>query len=197
MNTFRGITLEEYKAKFMTFQLVYAFHQTPFGKCLIAVTDIDRDLAYLTFVDDENEAEAIKVLKAKWSLTRIREDTENRTGIVIARIFDSDGCQVAPVCVIMKGTLFQIKIWRCLMEIPKGTMTTYEDIAQKTDCKAPRAVGGAISRNYIAYVVPCHRVTHKLQHARGITPKYIWGRERRSAILEYEAKEKLESESVI
>jgi len=185
MVVFRGMTTEEYKSNYMTFQLLYAFHQTPFGKCLVAVTDTNENVTYLTFVDDD-EATALRDLKAKWSLTRASEDTENKTDAVVAKIFHSDDSQLRSVRVLMKGTEFQVKVWRALMGIPGGTVTTYEEVARMADCnpKAAIAVGNAISKNYVAYVVPCHRVTAKNINVRGA--KYAWGIERKKAILEYE-----------
>lgn len=181
----RGMTVDTYKNNYIMFRLLYAFHQTPFGKCLIAVTNTDEELAYLTFVDDDDETEAIKDLKAKWPLTRTLEDTGNRTGSVVAKIFpdDPERPQRHLVRVLMKGTEFQIKVWKSLIAIPMGTTTTYEEVAWMTNCKAAIAVGSAISKNYVAYVVPCHRVTAKHVYAR---PKYAWGMERKRAIQEYE-----------
>jgi len=180
----RGMTVDAYKNNYMMFQLLYAFHQTPFGKCLIAVTDTDEDVAYLTFVDDDDETGAIKDLRTKWPLTRTSEDTGNKTRSVIAKIFHPDDSQHHLVRVLMKGTEFQIKVWKSLTTIPAGTITTYEEVARMTNCKAAIAVGSAISKNYVAYVVPCHRVTAKHVYARG--PKYAWGMERKRAIQEYE-----------
>lgn len=174
-----------YKSNYMSFQLLYAFHQTPFGKCLVAVTDTNEDVAYLTFVDGD-EATALKDLKAKWPLTGAQEDTGNKTGTVVARIFHPDDSQLHSVRVLMKGTEFQIKVWKSLTEIPGGTVITYEDVARMTGCspKAAIAVGNAVSKNYVAYIVPCHRVIAKNTRVRGT--KYAWGTERKETILKYE-----------
>lgn len=176
--------MDEYKSSHMTFQLLYAFHQTPFGTCLVALTDTDEDVTYLTFVNVK--AAALKDLKAKWPLTRISEDTGNKTDAVIAKIFHSDASQLSSIRVLMKGTEFQLRVWRALIEIPGGTVTTYEEVARMAGCnpKAAIAVGSAIARNYVAYVVPCHRVTAK--NTRIPDTKYIWGIERKKTILEYE-----------
>ncbi|KAL6257995.1 hypothetical protein P5V15_011590 [Pogonomyrmex californicus] len=182
MVVFQSITVDEYKNNYMTFQLLYAFHQTPFGKCLVAITDTDEDVAYLGFVDDD-EAMALRDLTAKWPLTVVSKDTANKTGTVIEKIFHSN--DLHSVHVLMKGTAFQIKVWDSLIKIPGGTVTTYEDVARMVDYnpKAAITVGNAISRNYIAYVVPCHRVAAKT-HTRNT--KYAWGLERKEAILKYE-----------
>ncbi|XP_070163824.1 bifunctional transcriptional activator/DNA repair enzyme Ada isoform X2 [Polyergus mexicanus] len=183
MVLFRSITIDEYKNKYTTFQQLYAFHQTPFGKCLIAITDTDEDVIYLGFVD-EDESKALEVLKQKWPKTKTLKDTENKTKTVIEKIFHPDTSHLHSIRVLMKGTKFQIKVWRSLISIPKETITTYEKIAQTIDNpKAAIAVGSATSKNYIAYIVPCHRVKGK-----NGSNKYAWGIERKEAILEYESQ---------
>ncbi|KMQ91867.1 regulatory protein ada-like protein [Lasius niger] len=183
MVLFRSITVDEYKNE-STFQQLYAFHETPFGKCLIAITDTDEDVIYLEFVDGD-ESEALKILKQKWPMTKTLKDTKNKTKNIIEKIFHPDNTShLHSVGVLMKGTEFQIKVWRSLISIPKGTITTYEKIAQMIDNpKAAIAVGTAISKNYIAYIVPCHRVKGK-----NGSNKYAWGIERKEAILEYESQ---------
>lgn len=182
MVVFRSITENEYKNEYMTFQQLYAFHETPFGKCLIAITDTNEDVIYLGFVEDESEA--LKILKQKWSMTKTLKDNENKTKNIIEKIFHPDTSDLHSVSVLMKGTEFQLKVWKSLISIPKGTITTYEKIAQMIDNpRAAIAVGNAISKNYIAYVVPCHRVKGK-----NGSNKYSWGVERKEALLEYESR---------
>ncbi|GAB1862916.1 methylated-DNA--[protein]-cysteine S-methyltransferase [Camponotus japonicus] len=153
MVIFRSITVDKYKNVYMTFHLLYAFHQTPFGKCLIAITDTDEDVTYLGFAD-EDESEALKILKLKWPMTKILEDTENKTKAIIEKIFHPDTSRLHSIRVLMK------------------------DIGNP---KAAIAVGSAISKNYIAYIVPCHRVKGK-----NGSNNYSWGVERKEAMLEYE-----------
>ncbi|KAG5327029.1 MGMT methyltransferase, partial [Acromyrmex heyeri] len=188
MVVFRGITVDEYKSNYMTFRLLYAFHRTPIGKCLIAITDTDESVTYLRFIDNEydDEVTALKDLKAKWPLTQTLKDTDNKTDAVIAKVFHPNYSQLDSIHVLMKGTEFQIKIWRSLIEIPGGTVTTYEEVARMVGCnsKTAIAVGNACSRNYVAYVVPCHRVVAKNTHVCGI--KNTWKIERKEAILKYE-----------
>lgn len=183
MVIFQGITVDKYKNVCMTFQLLYAFHQTPFGKCLIAITDVDEDVTYLEFADrDENEA--LKILKQKWPMTKILEDTGNKTKAIVEKIFHPDTSHLSSIRVLMKGTEFQIKVWRSLINIPNKTITTYEKIAQEIDNpKGAIAVGSAISKNYIAYIVPCHRVKGK-----NGSNNYSGGVERKEAMLKYESQ---------
>ncbi|XP_011056872.1 PREDICTED: methylated-DNA--protein-cysteine methyltransferase [Acromyrmex echinatior] len=188
MVVFRSITVDEYKSNYMTFQLLYACHRTPIGKCLIAITDTDESVTYLKFIDNEydGEATALKDLKAKWPLTQTLKDTDNKTDAVIAKVFHPNYSQLNSIHVFMKGTKFQIKIWRSLTEIPGGTVTTYGEVARMAGCdsKTAIAVGNACSRNYVAYIVPCHRVVAKNTHVCGI--KNAWKIEQKGTILEYE-----------
>lgn len=188
MVLFQSITVDEYVNEHKTFQLLYAFHQTPFGKCLIAITDTDEAVTYLGFVD-EDEREALKSLKEIWPMTKVFKN-DSRTKIMIEKIFHPDTSHLDSVRVLMRGTGFQIKVWSSLLTIPKKTITTYEKIAQMiANRRAAIAVGNAISKNYIAYIVPCHRVKGK--HGSN---KYAWGVERKEAILEYERQPPLAPE---
>lgn len=178
------MTVKEYTRHYMSFQLLYAFHQTPFGKCLIAVTSPGKTyVAYLTFVDDDDVA-ALRDLKLKWPCTQTSKDIINKTNAVVAKIFHPAGPQLHSIRVLMKGSEFQIKVWRALTRIPKGAVTTYEGVAWMAgNPRAAIAVGDAVSKNYVGYVVPCHRVGPK--NVNRVT-KFAWGLERKTAILEYE-----------
>ncbi|NQY94125.1 MAG: methylated-DNA--[protein]-cysteine S-methyltransferase, partial [Campylobacteraceae bacterium] len=84
----------------------------------------------------------------------------------------------------VKGTNFQINIWKALLNIPDGTITTYADIAKSINKpKAARAVANAIGSNHIGYLVPCHRVLAK----SGAMSGYRWGIERKKILVAYEA----------
>lgn len=183
MVKFQSMTTAEYKMDPSAFKLLYAFHQTPFGKCVIAITDTNKAVVYLGFVDDI-EAHALKVLKNEWPLTEISEDTGDETKSIIKAVFQSDVPLLDSLCILQKGTEFQVKVWKSLMTIPKGECTTYEEVAKRIENpKAIRAVGNAISKNRIAYIVPCHRVTGK----KADSDKYAWGVQRKQAILKYES----------
>lgn len=178
----RTMTMEEYKVDHSTVSLQYAFHQTRFGKCLIAITGSDKAVVYLGFVDGE-EHPALKALKHDWPLSEILKDTENKTKKIIKKVFQSDIPSLDSIRVLLKGTSFQMKVWKSLMTIPKGESTTYEEVAKTIEKpKAVRAVGNAIAKNRIAYIVPCHRVTGK----KAGNDKYEWGVQRKQAMLKYE-----------
>jgi AraC family transcriptional regulator of adaptative response/methylated-DNA-[protein]-cysteine methyltransferase len=83
----------------------------------------------------------------------------------------------------VKGTNFQLKVWRALLEIPVGSVTTYGDLAAAVgDPKASRAVGTAVGSNPVSYLIPCHRVIRSTGEIGG----YAWGPDRKRAMLRYE-----------
>jgi AraC family transcriptional regulator of adaptative response/methylated-DNA-[protein]-cysteine methyltransferase len=88
------------------------------------------------------------------------------------------------VKLLLMGTNFQIKVWEALLRIPMGSVVCYEDLARQLGKpSAARAVGGAVGRNPISFLIPCHRAIRKM----GITGDYHWGAARKKAILAWEA----------
>jgi AraC family transcriptional regulator of adaptative response/methylated-DNA-[protein]-cysteine methyltransferase len=101
------------------------------------------------------------------------------TAPLVTRIF-SDHKTGSALQLHLRGTNFQIKVWEALLNIPTGTVTTYEQIALNIGKpRAIRAVGSAVGDNPIAYLIPCHRVIRK----SGEFGNYMWGSARKKAIL--------------
>jgi AraC family transcriptional regulator of adaptative response/methylated-DNA-[protein]-cysteine methyltransferase len=85
----------------------------------------------------------------------------------------------------VRGTAFQQRVWQALREIPAGTTTSYSDIAKRIGApKSMRAVAQACGANTLAVAIPCHRVVR----SDGSLSGYRWGVERKSALLQREAK---------
>ena len=175
----------------------YGFHNSPFGQALIMATD--RGLAGLAFADPngaqtvgrhDGEIQnfthelALADMTKRWPKANYIEDS-NFTAPYAARIFDPARWRPEePLKVVFIGTDFQIRVWEGLLKIPLGQATTYSSIA--TDLgkpKASRAVGAAVGRNPISFVVPCHRVLGKSGQLTG----YHWGLTRKRAMLGWEA----------
>ena len=108
-----------------------------------------------------------------------------RTAVVAKRIFDPSQWQESqPLRVVLIGTDFEVRVWEKLLTIPMGGLTTYSDLAAKAGSpKAARAVGAAVGKNPICFVVPCHRVIGK----NGDITGYHWGITRKRAMLGWEA----------
>jgi AraC family transcriptional regulator of adaptative response/methylated-DNA-[protein]-cysteine methyltransferase len=160
----------------------FGFHSSPFGKAIVVATE--RGLAGLGFADPGEEKSALADMQGRWPRANLVENTA-RTGPMARRIFDSAMWRKdQPLRVVMIGTDFEVRVWETLLGIPMGYATTYSDIANKVGKpKAARAVGAAVGKNPISFVVPCHRVLGKSGDITG----YHWGLTRKRAMLGWEA----------
>lgn len=164
----------EFKTGGAGLQIRYGIHNTPFGKALIATTM--RGICHLQF--DGNEP----ALRAEWANAEIVLDPQ-ATQPLCDLIF-STGVSQEPLTVWVKGTNFQVQVWRALLTIPFGEMTTYQRLAEQMGRPtAARAVGNAVGKNSVGYLIPCHRVIRESGELGG----YRWGIERKTAILGWEA----------
>jgi AraC family transcriptional regulator of adaptative response/methylated-DNA-[protein]-cysteine methyltransferase len=178
-----ALTPGEYKRKGEGLTIIYGFHPTPFGECLLAVTE--RGICGLKFVKDENQDHLENWLQKQWPKSDLVNDP-NHVKSSIQKIFDFSGDhKPGPLYLYVQGTNFQIKVWEALLKIPLGKAVTYEDIARHIGLpKASRAVGNAVGKNPIPFLIPCHRVIRKL----GEFGNYGEGPARKKAILGWEAK---------
>jgi AraC family transcriptional regulator of adaptative response/methylated-DNA-[protein]-cysteine methyltransferase len=160
----------------------FGFHPSPFGSALVMATE--RGLAGLAFADPGEERAALADMKARWPRATYVEDSA-RTAAIARRIFDSSQWQQdKPLRVVLIGTDWEVRVWETLLQIPMGRLTTYSDIASKIHKPAAaRAVGAAVGKNPVSFVVPCHRVVGKSGDLTG----YHWGITRKRAMLGWEA----------
>jgi len=174
-----AVTPGEYKSGGMNLQIKYATHQTPFGRCFIAITE--RGICQLEFIDTNNGAEASFVrLQKVWPNANITENP-TATGGSIQQIFSPlEKSSDKPLLLLLQGTNFQLQVWQALLKIPVGCVASYGYLAKAIGKPtASRAVGTAIGNNPISYLIPCHRV---LRSDGGIGG-YRWGIERKLVIL--------------
>jgi len=162
--------------------LTYGFHPSPFGTAIVMTTP--RGLAGLALADAGREKAALADMRARWPKARYVEDAA-ATAPTARRIFDARLWRKdQPLRVVLIGTDFEIRVWEKLLTIPMGRLTTYSDLAAKAGApKAARAVGAAVGKNPVCFVVPCHRVVGKSGDITG----YHWGLTRKRAILGWEA----------
>ncbi|KAG5892772.1 hypothetical protein JTB14_007987 [Gonioctena quinquepunctata] len=196
---------EDYK-KLDDFTLMYGTLNTKFGKCLVGMHE-DK-ICFISFIDENCDKSSsiapnysgessLGSVKRVYSTGRNVSNApiytkelqklfpkailnENKDLIVrkVQEIFDENA--QGEVQILLKGSAFQIRIWLQLMNVKKGTTTTYEDIAKAIGHpKAVRAVSSAIARNHIAYLIPCHRVIGKNSSIN----KFRWGAERKKTML--------------
>jgi len=181
--TFEAITPGEFKQMGTGLKMEYGFHPTQFGLCFLVLTD--RGISHLGFVDGDGHAMALSQFQKSWPEATISENRA-RTGFLVNRIFRFDHTHEArPFHLLLKGTNFQVCVWRALLTVNIGNIATYQDIAAYIGCpKAFRAVANAIAINPVGYLIPCHRVIAK----SGRIHQYRWGAVRKKAILGWEAK---------
>lgn len=180
--THEAVTPGEYKRRGDGLAIAYGFHATPFGDCLLGVTE--RGICGLSFVAADRRGPALDALAANWPLADLAQD-EARTRPLIDQAFNNSVENGRPsLHLFLKGTNFQIQVWQALLQTAPGTAVTYSHVAQLAgNPKAVRAVGTAVGRNPIAYLIPCHRVIRQT----GSFGQYQWGSARKKAILGWEA----------
>jgi len=169
-----AVTPGEYKSRGRGMTIVYGFHPTPFGNCLLALTE--RGICALAFVDGDRGA-SLERLRREWANATLTEDSA-RTGAVIEQIFAPR--PGASLTLHLRGTNFQIKVWEALLRLAPEAVTTYGELAGRLRAPhAARAVGSAVGANPVAYLIPCHRVLLKA----GKFGNYRYGPARKQAIL--------------
>ena len=177
-----AVTPGEYKKRGAGLAIRYGFHPSPFGECLLAVTD--RGICALTFVQNDDRGRPVADLERQWPQARIRQDPDASSGLLDSIFGYPQDHPPAPLYLFVKGTNFQIKVWEALLKIPLGRAVTYEDIACHIGMpRAQRAVGNAVGRNPIPFLIPCHRVLRKM----GEFGHYGGGPSRKKAILGWES----------
>ena len=194
--THEAMSPGEWKSGGAGLTLRYGFHPSPFGEALAVITD--RGMAGLGWVDDKSapgradgdgkpgggREGALADMKRRWPKAAFAEDQAATAGFV-SRSFDAEAWQPGQkLKVVLIGTDFEVRVWQALLKIPPGRVTTYGGIAEQLGMpKAARAVGAAVGRNPLSFVVPCHRVVGK----SGALTGYHWGLTRKQAILGWEA----------
>jgi AraC family transcriptional regulator of adaptative response/methylated-DNA-[protein]-cysteine methyltransferase len=179
--THEGMPPGAYKMKGEGLAIAYGFHPSPFGLALIMVTDYG--LCGLAFADEGDEAKTLADMMSRWPNALYTEDSA-RTAPLAASVFAAPGLRPgAPIRITFIGTDFEIRVWETLLKIPAGKAATYGAVATYIGApKAARAVGAAVGRNPLSFVVPCHRVMGK----NGALTGYHWGLTRKRAILGWE-----------
>ena len=177
--TVEGVSPGEFKSKGAGIEIRYGFHQSPFGVCLIGLTE--RGVCHLAFLASASDRQlALKQLRLKWPKANVRLDARaaKRAG---QTIFSRRRGKLA---IHLRGTGFQVKVWQALLRIPPGALLSYGDIAKAIGKpSASRAVGTAVGSNGIGFLIPCHRVIRDT----GILGDYRWGPERKRALLAWES----------
>jgi len=167
----------EYRRSAAGMEIGWSVVSTPFGEASLAFTS--RGICHLAFLDQEDP---LRVLTAQWPQARLSK-APREAETLAERIF-SGAPQDRPVSAWVVGTNFQVQVWRALLAIPVGRIESYQGVAANiAKAKAARAVGSAIGRNPIAYLIPCHRVLR----GSGEVGVYHWGSDRKASMIAWEA----------
>lgn len=158
----------------------YGWHETPFGDALIAATP--HGIGHLAFAERAGRADAEADLRRRWPRTTFTRD-QRTTAAIAARAFPESLKRGGPLALHVRGTNFQLRVWKALLTIPGHATTTYADLAHAIGAPgAPRAVGNAVGANPISWLIPCHRVLR----GDGSLGGYAWGPERKRTMLAWE-----------
>ena len=179
-----AMTPGDYKRRGEGLQMAYGFHASPFGEALLVATD--RGVAGLAFVNEdkgETRQHALADMTQRWPKAHYAE-APDKTAPYAKVIFNaSKWSKDQPVRLVMIGTDFDVRVWETLLKIPMGRAVSYTDIARHIGSpSASRAVGSAVGRNPISFVVPCHRVLCGDGNLGG----YHWGLTRKRALIGWE-----------
>ena len=177
-----AVTPGEFKNRGAGRTISYGIHETPFGECLLSLTE--KGICGLCFVWPDGPQAAVADMKEKWSGARLVENPR-LIAPVVDRIFARRRRNGAPgLTLFLNGTNFQIKVWEALLRIPEGHVVSYRDVALLVGRpEATRAVASAVAANPIGFLIPCHRVIR----SSGVIGDYRWGSARKKALLVREA----------
>jgi AraC family transcriptional regulator of adaptative response/methylated-DNA-[protein]-cysteine methyltransferase len=180
--THEAMSPGEWKNRGEGLTLRYGFHPSPFGTAIVMTTA--RGLAGLAFADPGEEQAVFADMIGRWPKATYVEDYLD-TAPIAQRIFDPRLWRSnQPLRVVLIGTDFEVRVWETLLKIPMGRAVCYSDIANKIKApNASRAVGAAVGKNPVSFVVPCHRALGKDGKLTG----YHWGITRKQAMLGWEA----------
>lgn len=180
--TFEAMTPGEYKRLGQGIAILYGFHPSPFGICLLGVTE--RGICHLCFCEETEEGSALHDMCARWPKAHFKRDQASTTEIVTDIFAPCRKESSQPFHLLLKGTNFQVNVWKGLLGIPAGRRICYQDFATLLGRPGShRAVASAIAANPLGFLIPCHRVIAK----SGKISDYRWGRLRKSALLCWEA----------
>jgi AraC family transcriptional regulator, regulatory protein of adaptative response / methylated-DNA-[protein]-cysteine methyltransferase len=162
-------------------QIDFGFAETPFGEALIA--ESKRGICHLTFLSGEDRTAARERLVSEWPNAKLNRN-DSRIAELSAEIFtDGRSTSRRPLRTFVRGTPFQVRVWRALLRIPSGSLTTYGRLAEAIgQAKAARAVGSAVGANPISFIIPCHRVIRET----GALGNYGGGRIRKQVMVGWE-----------
>jgi AraC family transcriptional regulator, regulatory protein of adaptative response / methylated-DNA-[protein]-cysteine methyltransferase len=161
----------------------FGFAETPFGECSLGQGP--RGICHLAFVDGHNCTEAQAALREAWPKAKLVRDDQATTQLAATVFRRAEAHEAGSrLRAFVRGSAFQVRVWNALLRVPPGSLVTYGRLAAAIgQPAAARAVGSAVGSNPLAYLIPCHRVIRET----GVIGDYHWGRERKQAMIAWEA----------
>lgn len=180
-----AVTPGEYRSGGRGLSIDYGLHPTPFGPVFVAMTQ--RGICRLGFVDETSLDEMAAELEKDWPLSTLSRNDRTTRAVIDSLCHSTADNRPGPLSVHVKGTNFQIAVWRALLHIPSGALASYSHIATALGRPtASRAVGNAIGANPVALLIPCHRVIQQ----SGALGGYRWGAEKKQMLQAWELCQK-------
>lgn len=176
-----GLTPGQFKARARGLRLAWTVVETPFGPALAAA--LEGKVCALSFLEGTDPAPALAELGARFPRADLVRDDGGLADLASALRERFGPEPRRPLGLILQGSPFQLRVWEALLAIPEGRTVAYGDLAARLGAPgASRAVGAAVGRNPIAWLIPCHRVIR----ASGALGGYHWGLPRKQAMLALE-----------
>jgi AraC family transcriptional regulator, regulatory protein of adaptative response / methylated-DNA-[protein]-cysteine methyltransferase len=175
-----GVSPQQFKSSGAGLQIFYGYHATPFGMCFIAVTE--RGVCDIHFIDEDHARDEYLNFSRKWHFA-VLEHRPDITQGYIKKIFQPDKVDTEKLNLLVQGTDFQIKVWEALVNIPFGTVRSYEQISAEVGRpQSVRSVASAAGKNPVSYLIPCHRIICK----GGQVGNFSYGKVRKQAMIAWE-----------
>ncbi|MXZ26969.1 MAG: methylated-DNA--[protein]-cysteine S-methyltransferase [Gammaproteobacteria bacterium] len=184
--TVEAVTPGEYRSRGAGLTVRFGTGESPFGPVFVAWTE--RGVCRVGFAADGDVSAEKETLRRTWARASFEGDELMATALarsIFAAPFEAEG---RPLTVHVRGTNFQLAVWRALLRVPPGQVVTYGRLGEEVcGAQAARATGNAVGKNPIAFLIPCHRVIR----AGGITGNYAGGVTRKRCMLAWEASRHL------
>jgi AraC family transcriptional regulator, regulatory protein of adaptative response / methylated-DNA-[protein]-cysteine methyltransferase len=175
-----GMSPQQYKTAGKDLEIFYGYHASPFGLCFIAVAE--KGVCALKFIDEEKSRDEYERFARQWPHAQLMHKP-TYTQVYIKNIFQPMESNES-LSLLVRGTAFQIKVWEALVNIPFGSLTSFQQVADKIGHPgSARAVGSAVGANTILYLIPCHRVIS----GDGTMGHYHYGKVRKMAMIGWES----------
>lgn len=180
-----AVTPGQYKQLGSGLEICYGIHPSPFGLMFLALTD--KGICELAFGSMEVLDREVKDMERRWPAARVSHAPQH-TAPTAGRLFSSSSREQAGYeagfQLFVKGTNFQVNVWRALLRIPEGALVSYKQLAQMTaNPSAIRATASAVGANPVSYLIPCHRILRTSGELGG----YHWGVERKRALIAWDS----------